>query len=143
MGELPPDVSVTNQDGQSVNLRSFVGSPVVVYFYPKDDTPGCTAEAKGFRDEYAQFQQAGAKLFGVSLDDAESHKAFAAKYELPFPLLADTDGALAKGFGVKVRGSFAARVTFLIGKDGKIAKVWPDVDPGVHAAEVLAAIKAQ
>lgn len=142
VGAEAPDVSAATQSGEVVALRSLRGQPVVVYFYPKDDTPGCTVEAKGFRDLHAQFEAAGAVVMGVSLDGAASHKSFADKYELPFSLLADTDGAIAKAFGVKTRGGYAQRVTFLVGPDGRIAKVWETVSVGGHAQDVLRAIAA-
>jgi peroxiredoxin Q/BCP len=142
VGAEMPDVSAPTQDGSTVALKSLRGKPVVVYFYPKDDTPGCTVEAKGFRDAHAQYEAAGAVVLGVSLDDTSSHKAFAEKYALPFSLLADTNGEITRAFGVKARGGFAQRVTFLMGRDGKVAKVWQDVDVQAHASDVLAAIAA-
>ncbi len=113
-----------------------------MYFYPKDDTPGCTVEAQGLRDGWADVQAAGLHVFGVSLQDAASHQAFIEKHDLPFPLVVDTDGAVAKAFRVPVKGEYAARQSFLIGKDGRIERVWLDVDPQAHAAEVIGAAKS-
>lgn len=148
-GKKAPAFSLKNQDGETVKMSDFAGKPVVLYFYPKDDTPGCTTEACGFRDEHAQLKKAGAVVLGVSPDNEKRHAKFAAKYELPFTLLADTEHEVAEKYGAwgekslygrKYMGIF--RVTFLIGPDGKVAKVWPKVKPAEHAAEVLAAVKA-
>lgn len=148
-GKKAPAFSLKNQDGETVKSSDFAGKPVVLYFYPKDDTPGCTTEACGFRDEYAQLKKAGAVVLGVSPDNEKRHAKFASKYELPFTLLADTEHEVAEKYGAwgekslygrKYMGIF--RVTFLIGPDGKVAKVWPKVKPAEHAAEVLAAVKA-
>lgn len=141
-GDPAPDVALKLQDGQEVKLSSLAGKQVLVYFYPKDDTPGCTMEAEGLRDGWADLQAAGLTVYGVSTQDAESHKAFIDKYKLPFPLVVDTDGAVAKAFRVPMRGTFAARQSFLIGQDGKIKQVWLDVNPKEHAAAVLAAAKS-
>lgn len=121
-----------------LDLAAYKGKHVVVYFYPKDDTPGCTKEACAFRDAWSKLQQANVQVIGVSVDSEESHKAFAEKHKLPFPLVADTDQAICKAYGVPVKLGFASRVSFLIGPDGKIKKVYPKVDPGVHADEILA-----
>jgi len=137
-GDAAPDVVFHLQDGAEKKLADFAGKPVLVYFYPKDDTPGCTAEAQGLRDRWTDLEAAGVAVVGVSLQDADSHKAFIDKHDLPFPLAVD-DGTLAKAFGVPVRGEYAARQSFLVGPDGKLVKVWRQVDPGAHAAEVLAA----
>lgn len=141
-GDEAPDVELTLHDGKTVKLTALEGELVFIYFYPKDDTPGCTVEAQGLRDSYEALTAAGVKVFGVSLQDAESHQAFIDKHELPFPLVVDADGAVAKAFDVPVKGEYAARHSFLVGKDGKLAKVWRDVTPDGHAAEVLAAAKA-
>jgi thioredoxin-dependent peroxiredoxin len=140
-GDPAPDVEFTLHDGKTVRLGSHVGDLVFVYFYPKDDTPGCTVEAKGLRDNYSALVAAGVKVYGVSLQDATSHQAFIDKYELPFPLVVDADGAVARAFDVPVKGEYAARHSFLIGKDGKLSEVWRKVTPKDHAGEVLAAAK--
>jgi len=142
VGDPAPDLTFTLHDGKTVKLSSLAGKQVLVYFYPKDDTPGCTIEAQGLRDGWADIQAAGLEVYGVSGQDAESHKAFIEKQKLPFPLVIDTDGAVAKAFHVPVRGTFAARQSFLIGKDGKIKQVWLDVNPKDHTAAVLAAAKS-
>ncbi|MCD6049997.1 MAG: peroxiredoxin [Verrucomicrobia bacterium] len=146
-GDAAPDVTAPTQDGQLISLRDFRGRPVVLYFYPKDNTPGCTTESCGFRDHYAQLQAKGAVLLGVSGDSVKSHAKFATKYSLPFPLLADTDLAIAKAFGVWGEKKFIGltfdgihRMTFLIGADGLIKKTWTKVKTSTHAAEVLAAL---
>ena len=137
-----PEVTLKLQDGKEVKLSSLRGKQVLVYFYPKDDTPGCTVEAQGLRDGWAELQAAGLEVFGVSTQGAESHQAFIDKHKLPFPLVVDEDGAVARAFRVPIRNSFAARQSFLIGKDGKLKAVWLDVDPKEHASTVLAAAKS-
>lgn len=142
IGSPAPDVVGLDPKDQSVRLSERRGHPALVYFYPKDDTPGCTKEACAFRDVFDRFNQRGVTIFGVSRDDAHSHAQFRQKYSLPFPLVADPSGSVQKAYGVPDRApGLASRVTFLIDKDGKVAKVWPDVDPGVHADEVLAALE--
>ncbi|MGD8862474.1 MAG: peroxiredoxin [Myxococcales bacterium] len=137
-GEAAPEVVGEDADGQTIKLSEQRGSPAVVYFYPKDDTPGCTKEACAFRDAFDRYTRMGITIFGVSRDDAESHREFRQEYELPFPLVADTDGAVQKAYGVPSTFGMASRVTFLVDGQGRIAHVWPDVDPGVHADQVLA-----
>jgi len=119
----------------------------VLYFYPKDDTPGCTKEACSFRDSYGEFKKKGAVVFGVSPDPAKAHDKFTNKFDLPFPLLLDEEKKIINAYGVWGEKTFMGRkymgvyrVTFLIGKDGRIKKIWPDVKPEDHANEVLAAI---
>ncbi len=129
------------QDGKLVHLRALKGKPIVVYFYPKDDTPGCTIEAKGIRDQYAELNRL-AVVLGVSEDSLESHKAFASKYDLPFSLLDDTNHAFASAFGVPLSAGHTKRVTFVIDASGKVAKVFPNVNPDGHAAELIEALKA-
>lgn len=136
-GSAAPDLSGVDQNGETHKLSETAGSVTVVYFYPKDETPGCTKEACAFRDVWSKYQEAGIKLFGVSNDDAASHAGFAKKHSLPFPLIADPDGTWATAFGVSSTLGMYQRVSFLVGPDGKIARVYADVDPGVHAAEVL------
>lgn len=137
-----PEFAAADQTGQLRRLSEFRGHPVVLYFYPRDATPGCTREACAFRDVWARLQSTGAVVLGVSTDDVASHARFAQQHSLPFPLLADTSGALVRSYGVGSILGMASRVTFLIAPDGSIARVWPHVDPGVHADEVLAAIAA-
>lgn len=138
-GDAAPEVSFTLHDGRSVALSSLRGKRVLVYFYPKDDTPGCTVEAQGLRDRAADLSAAGIEVYGVSAQDADSHKAFIDKYQLPFPLVVDGDGKIAAAFHVPVSArGFASRQSFLVGKDGKLEAVWLDVDPSTHAADVLA-----
>lgn len=145
VGEPAPAFSLTDQNGKSHTLAGYSGKWLVLYFYPKDDTPGCTTEACNFRDDIFKFQEAGIAIAGVSLDDVESHQAFAEKYSLPFPLLADTDHAVAKAYGVLTSMGpmkFAKRETFIIGPDGKVAKHYGKVKPDEHSAEVLADVKS-
>ncbi len=148
-GKKAPAFSLKNQAGETVKLSDFAGKYVVLYFYPKDDTPGCTKEACSFRDEHSKLQKAGAVVLGVSPDDEKAHTKFITKYKLPFTLLADTEHAVAEKYGAwgeknmygrKYMG--IVRSTFLIGPDGKVAKAWPKVKPEGHGEEVLEAIKA-
>jgi peroxiredoxin Q/BCP len=141
VGATAPDIEATAHNGQKVKLSEFRGKPVVVYFYPKDDTPGCTAEAEGIRDEWEGLGQTNTVVLGVSSDDNDSHKAFAEKYKLPFMLLPDPDGKIAQAFGVPMRSGHAKRVTFVIDKSGKVAKVFPDVEPKGHAAELISTVR--
>jgi len=146
-GDKAPDFSVLTNGGERGSLKDFEGRPVVLYFYPKDDTPGCTKEACAFRDAYSDFKKAGAVVLGVSTDPVKSHQKFVDKFSLPFPLLSDTEKEIVSAYGVWGEKSFMGRkymgthrVTFLIGADGRIAKIWPEVKPEAHAEEVLAAI---
>ena len=136
----------SDAEGKTVRLSDVRGRAAVVYFYPKDDTPGCTKEACGFRDAFQKYTTRGIAIFGVSRDSADSHQAFRGKYALPFVLVADVDGNVQRAYGVAsfmgVPSAMASRVTFLVGKDGTIARVFPQVDPGVHATEVLDAVDA-
>ncbi len=136
VGSEAPALQATAHDGTALDLRA-LGKPAVVYFYPADDTPGCTAEACAFRDIWSEYESAGVLVIGVSTQDLASKREFAEKYELPFPLVADTDESWAKGFGVTVKVGYAERVSFLLDAKGKVAQVYPGVDPGVHAREVL------
>jgi peroxiredoxin Q/BCP len=139
-GDALPDIAAMAHTGQAVALREYRGQPLVVYFYPKDDTPGCTLEAQGMRDAWGELRERGAMVFGVSADDRDSHLAFAQKHELPFLLLVDTKHELANAFGVPVRDGRAARITFVIDAAGKVRKVFEEVRPEGHATEVLAAL---
>jgi len=144
-GEKAPDFSLPDASGKVVELTGFKGKRVVLYFYPKDDTPGCTIEACGFRDMSADFEERGVAVLGISPDDEKSHTAFASKYKLPFTLLADVGAKIASKYGVWVEKSMygkkymgIARTTFIIGKDGKIEKIFEGVKPEGHNSEVLA-----
>jgi len=146
-GDPAPDFAATATDGSTIRLADLLGTPVVLYFYPRDDTPGCTKEACAFRDSYAAFKKKGAIVLGVSLDTVKSHVKFTEKFKLPFPLLADESKAIVTAYGVWGMKSFMGRkyegihrVTFLIGADGRIRNIWPKVKPEEHAAEVLAAL---
>jgi peroxiredoxin Q/BCP len=138
VGDSAPDFSVAASDGTTVHLKDHMGKGnIILYFYPKDDTTGCTKEARGLRDTFDEFKGLNATILGVSFDSVASHKAFIAKYNLPFVLLADTDKSVAKLYGVADDSSrVASRVTFVIDKAGKIAFVDPKVDPATHAAEL-------
>ena len=143
-GDPAPDFTATTQNGTRVSLSDFKGGHVILYFYPRDDTPGCTKEACGFRDEFAQFRAKGAVVLGVSVDPVKAHAKFVEKYKLPFTLLADEDKKIVEAYGVWGQKSFVGRkymgthrVTFLIGPEGKIKKIWPEVKPQEHAREVL------
>lgn len=149
VGTKAPLFTLDDQDGVTVSLEALRGTPVVLYFYPKDDTPGCTTQACGIRDQWADFIEAGAHVFGLSPDDVASHRKFADKFELPHRLLADPEHQAIDPYGVwglkKMYGKeyFAVlRTTFLIDREGVIANVWTDVKPAEHANDVLAAIKA-
>jgi peroxiredoxin Q/BCP len=142
VGDKAPDFSVAASYGTTVKLKDIVGKGnIVLYFYPKDDTPGCTKEACGIRDTISDLKWLDAIVFGVSFDSVESHKKFIEKYKLPFVLLADTDKKIAKAYGVADdKSDYAARVTFIIDKAGKIAYVNAKVNPATHAAEVRTAL---
>jgi peroxiredoxin Q/BCP len=140
-GQPAPEFSLTSDAGETVSLASLRGKPVVLYFYPKDDTPGCTTQACGIRDAWGEFQRAGAEVFGVSADTVASHEKFKTKYSLPFPLLADPEHMLGEPYGVAQEGkSSYERSTFVIDADGNVAKIMRRVSPDRHADEVLAAL---
>jgi peroxiredoxin Q/BCP len=148
-GQEAPDFELTSDTGERVRLSQFRGKPVVLYFYPKDDTPGCTAQACGIRDTYEDFEQQGAVVLGVSPDDESSHVKFKQKYGLPFTLLTDPDHEVADKYGVwgerKYMGKTywgVERSTFLIDEEGRIAKIMRRVKPDTHADQVLAALAA-
>lgn len=149
-GADAPDFTLpTHTSDQPIRLSDFKGKQsVVLYFYPKDDTPGCTTESCNFRDLSKEFEEAGAAILGISLDDVNSHKDFAEKYKLPFPLLADTDNAISEAYGVyKEKNLYGKksmgieRTTFVIDRDGKIAKVYPRVKVDQHGDDVLAFVR--
>ena len=146
-GDQAPAFTVDTSGGGRLSLADFLGQNVILYFYPKDDTPGCTKEACAFRDGFADFKKRGAVVLGVSTDPVKAHDKFVKKFELPFTLLADTGKNIVEAYGVWGEKVFMGRkylgthrVTFLIGPDGKIKKIWPKVKPEEHAAEVLAAL---
>ena len=141
-GTPAPNVTFALSSGEQVSLASLRGKPVVIYFYPKDDTPGCTIEAQEIRDLYEQLKQTGATVIGVSTDAADSHRAFAEKHGLPFLLASDEGGALATAFGVPLKNGRVARVSFVVGPDGRIKRTFAQVTPKGHAVELLAAIKS-
>jgi peroxiredoxin Q/BCP len=145
VGETAPDFELETDSGESVRLSDYRSRSVILYFYPKDDTPGCTKEACGIRDNWGEFERRGAVVLGVSADSVASHQRFKAKYRLPFTLLADTEHKVAELYGAwqpkRLAGkSFLGMVrsTFLIDAEGKVAKVWPKVDPAKHTDWVLA-----
>jgi peroxiredoxin Q/BCP len=144
-GTAAPDFRLQDQKGDWHELSQYRGQWVALYFYPKDDTPGCTTEACNFRDNIFAFRERDAVILGVSLDDVDSHKEFAEKYSLPFSLLSDAEGDVAERYGV-VRNlgvmKLAKRQTFLIGPDGTVAKHYEDVDPDTHSKEILADLES-
>jgi len=143
VGAPAPDVAGEGAAGQPVKLSDQKGKMAVVYFYPRDGTPGCTKQACAFRDAFQRLGGAGVVVFGISRDSAASHRDFRKEHNLPFPMVADESGDIAKAYGVPSKFIImSSRVTFLIDADGKVAQVWPDVDPGVDAGRVLAAAKA-
>jgi len=146
-GVLPVGANAPEFEGRDANdkpltLSSIKGKPAVVYFYPKDETPGCTKQACALRDAFGEYEKSGVTIFGVSRDSEESHRKFRQSHQLPFPLVADVSGSVQDSYGVpsKLPG-IAARVSFLVDRQGKIARVWPDVDPALHADQVLAAAR--
>ena len=143
IGDTAPDFSLLDEHGLPVSLRDFRGKKVVVlYFYPKDFTPGCTDEACSFRDNYKPYQDKDAVVIGISLDSVESHSKFSEKFNLPFAILSDKSKEVAKAYGVLGIGGFLAkRVTFIINKDGKITHIFPKVDVKQHSEEVLKALE--
>ena len=143
IGSSMPEFELKNQDGVSVKSNSFIGNPTVIYFYPKDDTPGCTKEACSFRDSFEKFQDNHIKVVGISADNTASHKAFEEKYHLPFTLLADTERSVHKQFGVgKELALFSSRVTFVFDKDGTLIFMFKDnINATKHIDEALKALK--
>jgi peroxiredoxin Q/BCP len=140
-GKPAPDFELESDSGETVKLSDLRGKPVVLYFYPKDDTPGCTTQACGIRDAWGEFQRAGAEVFGISADSRASHERFRSKYSLPFTLLADPGHELGEPYGVEREGkSSYERSTFVIDADGNVAKIFRRVKPDQHADQVLAAL---
>ena len=149
-GKPAPDFELASDTGERVKLSDLQGRAVVLYFYPKDDTPGCTRQACDIRDAWEEFERAGVVVLGVSPDGEESHAEFKAKYGLPFPLLADDEHEVSEQYGVWGERSYAGRTfmgversTFVIAPDGTVASVMREVDPKTHAAEVLAALRTK
>jgi peroxiredoxin Q/BCP len=141
VGQPAPDFTAPASDGTTFHLKSAIGpAPIILYFYPKDDTPGCTKEACGFRDDFAAFRKLNATVYGISYDSVESHKAFIAKYHLPFTLISDSDHAIAKLYGASGL-LFAKRMTFVVDKTGNIAWINPSVDPSTHSKELQAVLE--
>lgn len=144
VGDKAPAFELKDQDGKTHTLEKYKGKYVVLYFYPKDDTPGCTAEACNLRDNYDALQKEDIIILGVSYDGKESHKEFSKKYDLPFPLLSDTTKAVSEAYNAKGFFSglfFPKRITYLIGKEGKIEAIFDDVDTGNHSAQILEKMK--
>lgn len=142
-GDMAPGFSLAADDGSTIRLADFRDrSPVVLYFYPKDQTPGCTKQACGFRDAMADYRARGVTVLGVSVDSVESHAEFKRRESLNFPLLADVSKEVSRSYGVLNNLGFSSRVTFLIGKDGRIIRIFRDFDAAANAREVLAALEA-
>jgi thioredoxin-dependent peroxiredoxin len=148
-GDQAPDFTLPADSGDHITLSNLRGRPVILYFYPRDDTPGCATEACGFRDAWSEFERAGAVVLGVSADTVKSHQKFKAKYHLQFPLLADTEHQVAEQYGAWGEKKFMGktfngvhRVTYLIDEHGVIARVWPKVKPEGHAGEILEALRS-
>ncbi len=144
-GEKAPEFALKNQNGIVVRLSEQRGKFVLIYFYPKDDTPGCTKEACNFRDEYSEIKKLNAVVYGISRQDEKSHQKFIAKHKLPFDLLVDADGSVAEAYGVGTMPvvGFHKRQSILIGPDGKVVRFYGDVDPNKHVEEVLSDIRKE
>jgi peroxiredoxin Q/BCP len=141
VGTTAPSFTTKDTNGNTVSLSDFAGKKVVLYFYPKDDTPGCTKQACSFRDNYSAYQGKDMVVLGISKDDETSHQKFTEKYNLPFPLLADVDGSIIKAYDVD-GGGYAKRVTYVVDENGKIIHVDSSVKTDTHASDILAAIGA-
>jgi peroxiredoxin Q/BCP len=141
VGAVAPEVVGEQPGGRTTRLSTVRGHPAIVYFYPKDESPGCTKEACAFRDAFTRYQQLQVAIFGVSRDSSEIHAEFRKSHQLPFALVADESGAIAQAYGVSSPLGMSARVTFLVDATGRVARVWPDVDPAIHASEVLSTIE--
>jgi peroxiredoxin Q/BCP len=139
VGTTAPSFTTVDDEGNTVSLSDFQGKVVVLYFYPKDDTPGCTKQAQSFRDNYQEYQNKDMVVLGVSMDDQASHKMFKEKYGLPFKLLVDSDGAITKAYDVE-GGGYSKRVTYIIDGKGKITHVDANVNTSSHAQDILATI---
>ena len=144
VGSIAPEFTLKDQNFKSHNLADYKDKWVVLYFYPKDDTPGCTTEACQFRDDIFEIRALNANIIGISLDDSKSHEEFAKKYSLPFPLLADTEGVVTNAYGALLKIGpikFAKRHTFIIGPDGLIKKIYRNVIPKKHSQEIITDLK--
>ncbi|NJM96081.1 MAG: peroxiredoxin [Phormidesmis sp. RL_2_1] len=135
-GITAPNFTAQDDTGNTVSLSAFEGQTVVIYFYPKDDTPGCTKQACSFRDAYSEYQDKDIVVLGVSMDDETSHQAFKDKFNLPFPLIVDTDGTIARAYEVE-GGGYAKRVTFVIDGKGVVTKVYESINTETHATDIL------
>lgn len=142
VGAPAPDFAVKAHDGTDIKPSALKGKPVVLYFYPKDETPGCTKEACAFRDAWKDLESTGVVLVGISTDSDDSHKKFAEHHKLPFHFVSDPDGTIAKAYGVPNRAGFLGRNTVVIGADGNVKKIYRDVDVTKHASEILADLKS-
>jgi thioredoxin-dependent peroxiredoxin len=142
VGKPAPDFTAKAHDGMAIHPSALKGKAVVLYFYPKDETPGCTKEACAFRDAWKDLEATGVVLVGISTDTDESHKKFAEHHKLPFHLVSDPDGAIAKAYGVPNNAGFLARHTIVIGTDGNVKKIYRSVDVTRHAAEILTDVKS-
>jgi thioredoxin-dependent peroxiredoxin len=142
VGKPAPDFSAKAHDGMAIQPSALKGKSVVLYFYPKDETPGCTKEACAFRDAWKDLEATGVVLVGISTDTEESHKKFAEHHQLPFHLVSDPDGSIAKAYGVPNRLGMLARQTIVIGPDGNVKKIYRTVDVSKHAAEILSDVKS-
>ena len=147
-GDIAPDFSLPASNGENVSLNDYKGKKVVIYFYPKDDTPGCTIEACNFRDDYSEITDAGAVILGVSKDDIKSHNKFINKFDLPFLLLSDESTEMISAYGAWVKKNMYGkeyygvfRKTYLIDEEGKIQRIWPKVDVKTHSKEIIDLIK--
>ena len=147
-GDIAPDFSLPASNGENVSLNDYKGKKVVIYFYPKDDTPGCTIEACNFRDDYSEITEAGAVILGVSKDDIKSHNKFINKFDLPFLLLSDESTEMISAYGAWVKKKMYGkeyygvfRKTYLIDEEGKIQRIWPKVDVKTHSKEIIDLIK--
>tara|TARA_B100000959_G_C14869327_1_gene577676 strand:- start:336 stop:797 length:462 start_codon:yes stop_codon:yes gene_type:complete len=147
-GDIAPDFSLPASDGENVSLNDYKGKKVVIYFYPKDDTPGCTIEACNFRDDYSEITDAGAVILGVSKDDIKSHNKFINKFDLPFLLLSDESTEMISAYGAWVKKKMYGkeyygvfRKTYLIDEEGEIQRIWPKVDVKTHSKEIIDLIK--
>jgi peroxiredoxin Q/BCP len=136
-----PELSAASAEGKPVSLRSFRGKTLVLYFYPMDFAAGATALADGFRDDYPRYRKLGVAVVGISTDEPDVHRRFAERYKLPYPLLSDPGGAIARAFGIPLQAGTARHVTFVVDRQGVIRKVWRTVHPWGHSAEVLAALR--
>jgi peroxiredoxin Q/BCP len=145
IGKPAPEFRLLDQHGVTHSLANYRGRWLVIYFYPKDDTPGCTTEACAFRDDVLQLRRMDVGLVGISTDDVESHKEFANKYHLPFSLLSDRDGSVAQSYGSLTRigpFKFAKRHTFIIGPEGRVERIYRDVNPKTHSQQVIGDLRA-